>query len=138
MFRQLTTILLNRPEIREHWEKMTDYDRANINNNERVTSLVFGGAMLLGSLRRPLSIRGLFGLAGGSYLLYRGLKGYCPVYEALDYSSLTPSEQQQLEVERVAAHDRELSEALDQYNHNDELDEMLYETFPASDATASY
>ncbi|MCB0164002.1 MAG: DUF2892 domain-containing protein [Anaerolineae bacterium] len=137
MFRQLTTILLNRPEIREQWEQMTNYDRVNINNNERVTSLVFGGTMLLGSLRRPLSIRGLFGLAGGSYMLYRGLRGYCPVYEALDYSSLTSSEKQQMEIERVAAHDRVLSEALDQAIEED-LDEKLYETFPASDATASY
>lgn len=137
MFRQLTAMLLNRPQIREQWEKMTDFDRVNINNNERVTSLVFGGTMLLGALRRPVSIRGLFGLASGSYLLYRGLRGYCPVYEALDYSSLTPSEKQQLEFEREAAYDRELSAALDRYTQED-LDEKLYETFPASDATASY
>ncbi|MCB0180622.1 MAG: DUF2892 domain-containing protein [Anaerolineae bacterium] len=137
MFKQLTAVLLNRPEIREQWEKMTDYNRANVNNNERVTSLVFGGTMFLGGLRRPVSIRGLFSLAGGSFLLYRGLRGYCPIYGALDYSSLTSSEKQQLIIERQAAQEQEWAEPFDGYDQK-ELDEKLYETFPASDATASY
>ncbi|MCB0196381.1 MAG: DUF2892 domain-containing protein [Anaerolineae bacterium] len=140
MFRQLTTVLLNQPQIREQWEKMTDYDHANLNNNERVTSLVFGGSSLLGGLSKPLSLRGIFGLTSGAYLLYRGLKGYCPLYDAFGYSSLTSADEKQLEIERREAEAREqsYSNGSNGYANRNSVDEQLLETFPASDAPANY
>lgn len=132
MFKQLTTILLKQPQVREQWEKMTDYDRVNVSDNERVTSLVFGGTTLLGGLSRPFSLRGLLGLTGGGFLLYRGLRGFCPLYNLVGYNSMNSEAQREIERE-IGQHDRYASGA-----NGASVDEQMRESFPASDAPANY
>lgn len=54
----------------------------NVPPAERYLSVVAGSALLLSALRR----RSLMLLAGGGVLLYRGLTGFCHVYNALGVS----------------------------------------------------
>ncbi len=55
---------------------------ANVGQNERVLSLIGGGALALYGLSRR-SPAGLATALLGGYLAYRGYTGRCPVYEAL-------------------------------------------------------
>ena len=56
---------------------------SNMGDGERIVSLLGGGLALVAALRRPAAAT-LPLAAGGSYLLYRGLAGKDPVYEALN------------------------------------------------------
>ncbi len=68
---------------------MSDYrsyhqqQEMNVGDTERAVSLLGGGLMLLLGLKGPTAAR-LPLLAGGSFLLYRSLKGQDPVYEMLN------------------------------------------------------
>lgn len=55
----------------------------NVGQNERLASIIGGLALALYGLSR-LSISMVAALAGGAYLLYRGVYGRCYIYEALD------------------------------------------------------
>ncbi|HYF62127.1 MAG TPA: SRPBCC family protein [Herpetosiphonaceae bacterium] len=66
--------------------------KINVNNAERLSSVLLGSALVsFGAVRRagPLS---LISIAGGAPLLWRGLTGNCPVYNALDINSASPEE----------------------------------------------
>jgi len=66
--------------------------KINVNNAERLSSVLLGSALVsFGVVRRsgPLS---LASIAGGAPLLWRGLTGNCPVYNALDINSASPEE----------------------------------------------
>lgn len=63
-----------------------DQAEINVGHTERVVSTLAGSAMLrfaLGRHRRGSGLMTLTGLA----LVYRGLRGVCPLYQALGYSS---------------------------------------------------
>ena len=57
--------------------------RVNVGKNERLASVLGGGALVIYALTRPSRARLLAALSGG-YLLYRGFSGNCLVYEAMD------------------------------------------------------
>ena len=57
----------------------------NVGDTERWLSLLGGGLLALYLLRRSLGTVVLLGGAGA--LLYRGLKGHCPLYEIMGLST---------------------------------------------------
>ncbi len=57
----------------------------NVREPERLASVIAGGALAIYGLRSD-SAR-LPTLLVGGYLLYRGLSGHCPIYNALDVNS---------------------------------------------------
>jgi hypothetical protein len=68
-------------------------------------------------------------LAGG-YLIYRGLAGHCPVYEALNIDTAHANRLQFDELSQEVPHTT--------IEQDDLVDEAVWETFPASDASASW
>jgi uncharacterized membrane protein len=58
----------------------------NVGNIERWLSLLGGGLLALYTLRRSLGTVVLLGGAGA--LLYRGLKGQCPLYQTMGLSTV--------------------------------------------------
>lgn len=87
----------------------------NINETERLLSLVGGGVLALYALRRaPLALLAA-GVAAG--LLLRGTTAHCMLYEALGISTVNQPNRQQAELH---AADRMIDNAME-------------ETFPASD-----
>jgi uncharacterized membrane protein len=56
--------------------------QTNVNQQERVASLVGGGALIAWGLKKG-SWGGLLAAAAGGALAYRGATGHCPVYQAL-------------------------------------------------------
>ena len=63
-------------------------DPINVGDTERWLSLLGGGLLALYMLRRSLGTVVLLGGAGA--LLYRGLKGHCPLYQTLSLSTAAP------------------------------------------------
>jgi len=57
----------------------------NVGDFERLLSLIGGGTLVLYGLRRSLGYLAL--IAGGGFLIYRGLTGRCTVYEAFGIST---------------------------------------------------
>lgn len=100
----------------------------NVPEKERWVSLL-GGAILsvLGLVQLPLRAVAL--LAGGGYLIYRGLSGHCPVYELLGVeqgiSTLGREGTPRPEEGTIPPTGVETS---------DPVDEASWESFPTSDA----
>lgn len=101
----------------------------NLNKNERLASFV-GGAVLFvyGLIRLPITAVLL--LASGAYLLFRGLKGFCFIYEALG-------------IDRTAAMVRDgvganrfRNEPPAEVRDSDVVTEASWESFPTSDPPA--
>ena len=66
---------------RARWPEMSSHD-VNMNENERMFSMVAGGALVLWGLSRmPKGMLVL--MAGGAYAIYRGMNGHCHIYEQL-------------------------------------------------------
>ena len=65
----------------------------NVSEVERWLSLLGGGLLALYTLRRSLGTVVLLGGAGA--LLYRGLKGQCPLYQAMGLSTVAPDSRRQ-------------------------------------------
>lgn len=82
----ITSMIRNQQEVghREY-----DMNKVNVGMNERWLSVLSGGAMFWYGLSRR-SLAGLTLAAGGGYLVYRGLTGHCPAYEALGVNVATP------------------------------------------------
>jgi uncharacterized membrane protein len=113
------------------WQKLTQTEPKNLDMQERRLSMLVGGGMVLfGLLRRP-SLAGLFRVTGGGYLLYRGLTGHCLIYEII---GLNPR-QQSNEYQIRAADEAHPEHTIDL---NSQVDEALWETFPASDPPSTY
>ncbi|MCI0526217.1 MAG: DUF2892 domain-containing protein [Nitrospira sp.] len=128
--------IINRDQVRQTWQQLTQTDRLNVNESERLASLVSGGLLTLYGLNRR-SPGGFSSLLTGGYLIYRGLTGYCPAYEALHINTASPMERIQLqagEEDRVKASERPRHTIV----RNDNVDEAVWETFPASDPPANW
>jgi uncharacterized membrane protein len=63
--------------------------QVNVADRERLLSLLGGSALGLYGLSR-LSLGGLALAAAGGFLAYRGVSGHCPLYRALDVSTVPP------------------------------------------------
>lgn len=115
-------------QVRMAWQGLTQTDKLNIGERERVVSVLIGGLLALFGLGRlPLTALGL--ALGGGYLVYRGLTGHCPAYEALDINTATSK----------LRFDEEYHEQPEStIDTEDGRDETVWETFPASDAPSSW
>lgn len=135
MFEKLRAII-NRREIRVGWQKMTKTDRVNVNESERLASIIGGGSLaLLGLFRRSATGAGFF--FGGIYFLYRGLTGHCPVYELLGFSTASRTERLQFKsYRRGKSTSNDLMWRAKPAATDDPVDETVIETFPASDSPA--
>lgn len=119
---------LNQGQVRKAWQGMTQADKLNIGERERVASVLIGGLLALFGLGRlPLTALAL--ALGGSYLVYRGLTGHCMAYKAVDFSTARSK----------LRFDEEYHEQPEStIDTDDGHDETVWETFPASDSPSSW
>jgi hypothetical protein len=93
----------------------------NVGMPERWLSGVIGGLLALTGLARK-SLGGILSAAVGAYLLYRGLKGHCFLYDLLGVNT------------RPAATLRSAKQPPPpSVTHGDEVTESSWESFPTSD-----
>lgn len=95
-------------------------DAAEIGESERWMSVIFGGMLVLSSLRRRDAGSGVLFALGGSALIYRGITGQGGFFRALGEKAregLAPGG----------------SFRADATGEPDEVDEASMESFPASD-----
>jgi len=84
-----STRTIPQPPTRRPADNARRADRpANVGDLERWLSLLGGGLLALTSVRRSLGTVLLLGGAGA--LLYRGLTGYCALYQAMGLSTVAP------------------------------------------------
>lgn len=141
MFEKLKEVI-NQPEVRETWQQLTRTDKLNLNETERLASLVGGGSLLLYGLFRRSPV-GLASAAAGGYLMYRGLTGHCPAYEKMKINKAetdsTGSQAFPANFEREeqlhGAPEKKVHQTL---NPDSMVDESVWESFPASDPPASW
>lgn len=99
-----------------------DFLSVNVGDGERLASLL-GGLILvvLGATRK--SISGLGAVAGGAYLVYRGLTGHCFGYQALGLNTMRHAQRRWPADEPPPASVEE----------GDEVVESSWQSFPTSD-----
>lgn len=112
----------------------------NIGTAERAASVLIGAAIFLVLRRKLLPYLGALGIAG--YLLYRGVSGRCLIYEAMemdtsdfDLSDLTEGD---LNLSQMSRSDKSDNEKAVPEDMEDEVDEALVESFPASDPPGNW
>ena len=124
---------LKQPDVDRSWQRFTKTNKVNVNETERLASLMGGsGLTLLGLVRRsPQSL-----LVGG-YLLYRALTGHCPAYELAGISTASRTERLQFQPRHSGAALTTAQNGVDRtVESNNPVDETAVETFPASDPPA--
>jgi hypothetical protein len=118
----------------------------NVGRGERMLSVLGGGALVFLGMRRA-SFGGAVTALAGAGLLYRGLTGVCPVYQALGLSTAATAEAREFPVSRGGAgpeqpspavrREGEVMERAPSSRSRDEMvDEASMESFPASDPPA--
>ncbi len=113
----------------EAWSGITKTSKPNVNSFERLASLLGGGLLTFYGLRRRSP--GGLGLAlAGGYMVYRGLTGHCPLYQAFHIDT---AHTHQLQFEELS---QELPDTT--IEPDDTVDEAVWQTFPASDPPASW
>lgn len=140
-----TREMINQQKVREFWQRLTKTNKVNVDESERLASLVGGGILALQGLTRrfPANIGSMF---AGGYLVYRGLTGHCPAYEAIGHSTASRPEQLQFRTgsqpkynpipspQKEFKEDQEARERT--INPNSPTDQAALESFPASDPPA--
>lgn len=101
----------------------TEMQSLNVGSSERWASATGGVVLLLTTLWRR-SLAGLVLLPAAVYLVYRGLKGHCYVYEWLGVSTVEDNQTLMDEIPPVAI------------DVEDKVAEASWESFPTSDAPA--
>jgi hypothetical protein len=96
----------------------------NVGRTERWLSILGGAALVMRGMQRPSMTNALLGL-GGVGLLYRGITGHCPAYEAL---GIDRSEASYAERQRPPT-----LEGTGRRSIRDEIAEASEDSFPASD-----
>jgi hypothetical protein len=118
----------SRYQGQEFWQNLTNTDNLNVGETERLSSLLSGGLLILyGLTRRSLSTLSM--LAAGGYLVFRGVTGYCPAYKALQVNTAKP---------KLRFDDEYNEHPKGTVDEDDIQDEAVWQTFPASDSTASW
>src|SRR5215510_16124427 len=82
-----STHSIAQPRTRPVANNLPAHGPVNVGDIERWLSLLGGGLLALYTLRRSLGTVVLLGGAGA--LLYRGLKGQCPLYQTMGLSTAT-------------------------------------------------
>lgn len=136
MFEKLRETI-NQPEVRETWQQMTNTEKLNINETERLASVVGGASLMLYGLFRR-SPTALASAAAGGYLMYRGLTGYCPAYDMMHVNTAGsqgfPLDHESGE-ELHTLPEKKVHQTI---NPNSTVDESVWESFPASDPPSSW
>jgi hypothetical protein len=128
--------VINHREIRETWQKLTKTDHVNVNEFERLASLVGGTGLVLYGLSR-YSLKGVGWACVGGYLIYRGLTGYCPAFKAAHISTASQIKPPQIKAGNQARYQSQQQKPVDPAIENDGLiDEVALQSFPASDPPA--
>jgi uncharacterized membrane protein len=96
----------NRPPVQSNTQHKNPH--SNISDIERVGSIVGGGALTITGLSRLPS--GLLPALIGSYLLYRGIGGHCPLYSALGIDTSNSANSAAVHIERSVTINREPAE----------------------------
>ena len=127
---------INRPGVRVSWQSLTRTDKVNINECERLVSLAGGILIFFYGLSQHRPIR--FGcILTGGYLIYRGLTGHCPAYEAVELSTVPQFERVQTAVDGIDQFQSGCQKRPEQTVDKESLvDEAAWESFPASDPPA--
>jgi hypothetical protein len=110
---------------------MSQSTLVNVDANERLLSLIGGGLLVLYGLIR-LSWVPFAMLLSGGYLLYRGLKGHCYLYQALGINRAIDLRR----VREVAREDHFSNVAPSSVERGDVVTEASWQSFPASDPPA--
>jgi hypothetical protein len=104
----------------------------NVDANERLLSLIGGGLLALYGLMRLSWIPFVMLLSGG-YLLYRGLKGHCYLYQALGINRAIDYLRR---VGEAVQEDRFSNVPPPSVERGDVVTEASWESFPTSDPPA--
>jgi hypothetical protein len=96
----------------------------NVGRTERWLSILGGAALVMRGMQRPSMMNALLGL-GGVGLLYRGITGHCPAYEAL---GVDHGESSYVERQRPPT-----LEGTGRRSIRDEIEKASEDSFPASD-----
>jgi uncharacterized membrane protein len=83
---------------------------SNVGKSERWVSMAAGSFLTLYGLTRR-SPAAVAGMLGGAYLLYRGISGHCPVYEAGQVNTAKLTRQSGIHIARSITVNRPLEEA---------------------------
>lgn len=110
----------------------------NLGTAERVASIAAGSLIVYWFGRRLLALMGLIALA--SFLLYRGVGGYCPITAALNRNRDRTSVASHVtdEVPEMPADSKgsTVERELQRERQRDKIDQRSWESFPASDPPA--
>jgi hypothetical protein len=96
----------------------------NVGTTERWLSLLGGAALIMRAMQRPSAANALLGL-GGVGLLYRGISGHCPAYEALGIDNGPDSYAERQRPPTL--------EGTGRRSIRDEIEAASEDSFPASD-----
>ena len=101
----------------------------NISEQERMYSMLGGGALLLSGLKNMSLMR----LAIGGYLAYRGATGFCPLRQQMEQSGMLASGHDDSTDAGSPTYGGPREELWKQQQASDQVDEASMESFPASE-----
>ena len=128
--------IINRRRVRESWQRLTKTDHVNVNETERLISLIGGAGLVVYGLTR-CSLKELLLVGAGGYLIYRGLTGHCPAHEAVNVSTASRTERLQFKASNQAKYQPyQRNQVQTTIDDRDVVDERVLESFPASDPPA--
>jgi hypothetical protein len=103
------------------------YRPKNVGTTERWLSILGGAVLIMRGMNRPSMANALLGL-GGVGLVYRGVTGHCPAYEAL---GIDHSDEAGVRRQRPPT-----LEGSGRRSIRDEIEKASEDSFPASDPPA--
>jgi uncharacterized membrane protein len=98
--------------------------RINVGQMERVLCTAGGGALALYALNRLSKWHLGLALAGGA-LVYRGLTGHCPVYQATDFTTVNPSQDAGLHLQKTITVYKPRDEVYQSWRHLENLPRVM-------------
>lgn len=135
MLEKLNKIIRGR-EMKERWQRLTQTNKVNVSETERLASVIAGTALILyGLTHRSLGRLGF--VLTGSYLIYRGLTGHCVAFQAAGVTTASRTEQLQFEPNRRSRFQFNGPEATHTtIEVGNPVDEAALQSLPASDPPA--